>query len=201
MPFLDHIVSAVNAQLATGLSKCFSPEKIKVYGITESVLDSSAAQEGARPIRYPIVVDNNGEGTMVAIDDRFDIILYHKLESITTTLDATKGFGDSLGNYFEQANFGMMVASFREKTGKTASWLESIVKDEMPQSFTLNNKATGKRLFKASLKPLVSNFDKYVLLQREYTEAAVAFPHIVFFEIKYRIESSYKAGCFQCNCV
>jgi hypothetical protein len=198
MPFLENIVESINSKIKDGPLKCFPANKVMTYGITESILDASN-QEGQRPIRYPITVDDKGEGRQVAVNDLFDITIYHKLESITTTLDPRKGFGDSHGTFFEIANLAMMVLAFRDKTGKTASWLEMAIKDSMPNIYRLVDKQ-DRKLQDSFLQPTQSNFDKPSLLSREYSDVVLNYPSLVVFEIRYRIESNYQQGCFHCNC-
>src|SRR5690349_11369526 len=97
MPFLDNIVTGLNDELKKALS--FIPSsKIKSYGLTETSIEvkveSSDEGDTERQIRYPAVIDNDGEVKPVYVDDIYSLMLFHKIESIVNAEDLKKSFGD-----------------------------------------------------------------------------------------------------------
>lgn len=196
MPFLDKIIENLNKHWQTSSLKFIPKAKIKVYGIAETTLAASESEEG-KTIKYPSTIDNDGEVTMIAIDDTYQLVMYHRLESITNS-QAAKGFGDSRGDMLEVANLALIVYAFKDKIRKSAHHLEALLKDAIPEDtkITVDSKVVQTSLFKVGN----SSFDKLGLLTREFTEVEVNYPNLIAFEMKYRIESTWRKGCNTCGC-
>lgn len=197
MPFLDNIINGLNDQWIAALEPVITKGKIKAYGIAESIIDVST--ETKATIKYPAIVDDDGEGTMIDLDDVYHLIWWHRLESIANTV-LPKGFGDAPGDTQETVNMGIVVAAFRDKIRKPGYWIEAVLKDKMPSQSYTSNKAGG-RIQRSAYKPGNSNFDKAGLLSREYTQVELNYPNVIFFEMKYQIINNFKKGCFDiCEC-
>jgi hypothetical protein len=205
MPFLDDIVKKLNEEWLKGSLKNVSPGKIKTHGIAETIIDvRDIPLEGdeektiRKTFRYPAVIDNDGEAVMVEVDDQYHLIAYHRLESISNSLQK-QGYGDDPGNLIEVANMALIVFAFRDKVRKTSNWLEALIKDTIPSIITLKD-TDGKFMQRSSFKIGNSSFDTVALRQREFAEVELGFTNLVVFETKYRIESSWKKGCFNNKC-
>ena len=200
MPFLNKIVEGLNAKWLNSSLKFIPKEKVKCYGISEAIIDAIIKNEDVEKTRrFPAMVDNNGEATMIDVDDSYQIIIYHKLESIANNILPKQAFGDSQGELQEVANMAIMVIAFRDKIRKPAYWLEAALKDGIPQNMKMSDDS-GKQIQLSFIKIGNSSFDKLALLQREFSEVELNYPNLIVFETKYRIESTYKQGCFINNC-
>jgi hypothetical protein len=202
MPFLNDIVSSLNKQWQQSSLRFIPAPKIQMHDISEAMIEVKGDGENQTQKRYPSTVTHDGEVQEIMPDDRFDLLLYHKLESIQNTVDTSKGFGKDAAN-FEVANMSVMVFGFRDKLRREAYWLEAALKDGMPDMLTTKDNH-HKLIQEARLKPGNSSFDKMALLAREFSEVELNFPNILVFEMKYRIESTWKKGCFNqinnCGC-
>ncbi len=200
MPYLDKIVEAVNQGIINTSLNGIPPAMIKAYGISETMLDVRENDKSeAITIRYPSIIDNDGEVTMLNPDDGYAIMIYHKAESIVNGIVTKSSYGDSQGNLLETANMSLMLMAFRNKVRRPAWWFEAAVKDQMRETMTLRS-AQNVFLQRSSLKIGNSSFDKLSLLQREYSEIELNYPNLIVIEIKYRIESTWKKGCFMPFC-
>jgi hypothetical protein len=202
MPFLNDIVASLNTNWQNSSLKFIPAPKLQMYEITEPMVEVKEDGDNTAQKRYPSIVTHDGEVKEIMPDDRFHLLLYHRLESISNSVDPTKGYGGSAAN-LEVANMSVMVFGFRDKLRREAYWLEAALKDGMPDTLTTKDNH-HKLIQEARLKPGNSSFDKMALLGREFSEVELNFPNILVFEMKYRIESTWKKGCFtqinNCGC-
>lgn len=200
MPYLDKIVNSINDVIINTSLRGIPPAKIKAYGIVETMLEARENDKGETvTIRYPGLIDNDGEVNMIDIDDGYYVILYHKVESMLNGIAAKSAYGDSVGNLLETANMSMVVFAFRNTARKPAWWFEAAIKDQVREKMKLNSNE-GVLLQSSNIRIGNSSFDKLSLLQREYSEIELNYPNLIAIEIKYRIESSWKKGCFSSCC-
>jgi hypothetical protein len=196
MPYLDSIVSKINEQTIRSLN-FVSPGSIRAFGIAETIVEPIDEQ---RIKRYPAAIDDDGEATMIDFDNYY-ITIYHRLEGIINAIAPVKNqYGDDK-SLTETVNMAMIVLAFRNQIQRTGWQLEATIKDQ----FLDNTKETdndGKILQTSMLRVGTSNFDKLILLPREYAEVKFEFqyPELIMFETKYSIQSTYKKGCLN-NCV
>ncbi len=189
MPFLDNIVSQLNDKIITSSLNFITAGKIKSYGISEPMI---VVQED-KVIQYPAIVDSDGEATMIEVDDIYNVIMYHKLESIVNGIMPKTNYG-GIHDMSEVASMALMIVAFRDKVRRTSYWLEGAIKDQFHDIM----KVAG--LQRSTLRIGNSNFDKLALFGREYGAIDLdKYPQLIIFELKYRIESSYRKGCFD-NC-
>jgi hypothetical protein len=184
------------------MNTCFADlcSERKMNGIAEMIITAVENGDNVKTVRFPAMVDNDGEAKMIDVDDSYDMIIYHKLESINNSLVAKNGFGDSRGDLLEAANMSLMVYAFRDKIHRTSYWLEAAMKDSMLDRIPVTNK-DGKVVQTSVIQAGNSSFDKLGLLQREYSEIELNYPNLIVFELKYSIQSTYKKGCLDaCGC-
>lgn len=186
MPFLDNVVRGLNIGIIHTLS-CFT--NVRTFGIAETMLVAKDDNSEGEIVRYPGMFGNDGEVEMIDINDRFAITVYHRLESITNSTDAKQAFGRDFSNR-EVVNMSLIVFAFRDKTLKPAYHLEAMIKDDFPGENRIEN------IQQSYYKIGNSSFDLIGLSTREYSPAPLNYPLLTGFEMKYRIESTYKKGCF-----
>ncbi|GEO08774.1 hypothetical protein [Segetibacter aerophilus] len=187
MPFLDETVEILNDRWVNSFN-CIGGEK-HAYGIAETILVAKEDNESGAMMRYPGVICNTGEVMQISINDQLAIQLYHKIDSITNGIDTKGGFGDEAGRNTEVANMSLIVTAFRNQVLKPAHWIEGILKSILPATMDFQAGQTSV------VKPGTSSFDKLGLLAREFSEVELNYPEVIFFEMKYRIESTWKKGC------
>lgn len=176
------------------------PAHIKANCIAETMLDVRLNdKEESVTIRYPAIVDNDGEVRMIDIDDGYSIILYHKVEGIVNSMVARKGYGDESGGQLETANMSLMLFAWRNKIRRPAWWFEAVIKDQVFETMKLETRDLGV-LQRSKVIIGNSSFDKLSILQREFSEIELNYPNLIAIEIKYRIESNWKKGCFSSCC-
>jgi len=162
-----------------------------MFGIAETMYAQQQGEEA--PMRYPATVGNDAEVMAIDVNDSYPITIYHKLDSIVNGFSKINSFGDSYGNETEVVNMSLMVWAWRSKVLRPAYWLENFLKDSMPvSSKSPNIQITNYRVGN-------STFDKVALIGREYSAVDVNYPDLMVFEMKYRIESTYRKGCFVIN--
>ncbi len=199
MPFLDKIVDRLNKHWLNSSLKFIPEGKVQALGIAESFIDVRGENEEEKQVKYPAIVDNDGEVKMIDIDDNFYLILYHKIDSITNG-QTTKGYGDQM-NVLETANMSLVVFAFINKLRLSSHRLEAILKDSLPENTKITS-ADGEFLQRSSFKVANSSFDKLALLQREFSEVELNFSTLIAFEMKYQIISTWNKGCINklCGC-
>lgn len=195
MPYLDKIVDSINIGIMNNSIGFVPRAKVHAWGIAETILDTrQESEDKIVSIRYPGLIDDDGEVKMIDVDDNYHVIIYHKVESIVNTIVAKSGYGNSMGNYLETANMSVMFLAFRDKVRKAAWWFEAAIKDQVQETVKLE--CNNVFLQRSNIRIATSSFDKLGLLQREYSEVELNYPNLIVFEIKYRVESTWKKGCF-----
>ena len=203
MPFLNNITKNIDALLNTKVLCNIPVSKIKNCGIAETVVDWKDLDGNGEQVKFPAFVNNNAEAVMIIPNDNFHLITYHKINSIQTTLVAKKAFGDDLGDLKETVSMNLMVLYFIDKIQQPAYQIDALFRDAMPKFLMIKNKSNTAILQQSYMQPTVSNFDKINLLNREWTGIELSYINIQFFELQYKIESTWKRGCYvdgNCNC-
>lgn len=194
MPWLDKTIALLNDSLVQN-ALCFTtPGKVAAYGICETMLKEVNGDGTSSQVRYPAMVDDDGEGQMVEVDDIYDVILYHRVDSITNGISRT-GFGDSPGDPVETANCVLTLFFFRKKVKKTAQQLEAAVKDKFPDTWFVVNDDNGSPVQSSQFIVGNSSFNKLSILEKEYPQVILNYPDLSLFQMNYRIESTWKRGC------
>jgi hypothetical protein len=196
MPFLDFIVKNINDEWE---NKAFNCEplcdcRILFKSIAETIIDTQQAEQNILTT-YPGIADEKGEVEMLEVNDKYDLLLYHKLETILNSTVPGKSFGNDFA-LLEVANMAVMIIAWRNKIKRQAYELEAILKQTLLSTVNKLNDE-NKTVQKSRIYPGFSTFDKTGLLQREFTRVELNFPELIIFELKYRVESTYKNGCVE----
>lgn len=203
MPYLNNIVNSVNAKIKTSSLKQFPSSKIGAYGIAETIFDKGfPTEENPTPgvKKYPGTINDAGEITMIYPDDTYVCQFFHKVDGIVNTINPKSSYGDTLGNLIEVANMALIVFALRDKFRAQAWHIEALIKDQFPDVLTLEN-ATNGFIQSSTIRVGNTSFDRFGLLEREYSEVTLNLPNLMVFEMKYSIVSTWKKGCFLiCGC-
>lgn len=202
MPFLDNIVAGINDELKSKVSDKL-PKDVKFYGIAEQILDTEldGPEDNASWIekRYPAVIDNHGEAKMIDISDSYPLTIFHRVDNIQNIVSRT-GFGDSAGDCNEVANMRMLIIGFRNKVKLSGHNLEALIKDSMSEMITVKD-GYSTPMQKSLIRNGTSSFDKLNIIGREYSKIELDLSNLIVIEHSYKIESTWKKGCFnKCGC-
>lgn len=157
----------------------------KVYGVAQTMI----RRKGDGSEFIPALVDKNGEGKYVGIDDVSPVIIYHKINSITAVLRPSEGYGDSAGKWVNTYNNSLIAYLNRKKLNITPDELFLYLQAAFPEKlkadiFDLNIKFTNVNL--SSVQVWAAEY------QRDFALATEAN----LFAVNYTIESSFKKDCF-----
>ncbi len=129
------------------------------------------------------------------------MLIYYRVPSETYKLSG--GTGDGKKEINNSVDVSMMVYAFRKEVGMNSRQLNAELVDALPFDKAVQITVTGGSM-KANITPISTNYQTKQLLEREFgTEHVAEFlqPENYFFEIKFKIESTYQKGCFStCNC-
>lgn len=122
---INEVLSILNNAL-TGLH---ADEKI--YGMAQSVVRVS----GSVTELLPGTIDRTGEVTYVGIDDVSSLILYHKLNSLSTVAK-TNGVGDKPGDMVNTYGLSTIIYWDRRRYNKMPDELILVIQARLPQIIT-----------------------------------------------------------------
>lgn len=194
--FLSKIIQYINEQLKT---KAFSNNAFanhKLYGITSLV----PIRKGDSFLWIPC--ENKCENGLeyAEIDDRYDIIAYHRINNVVNTTDSKVQFGDSNAIKKQTFDMSMFIWYYPKKICLDAHSVILNIEDNLPDYIKKTELELGLYA-DVSVKITSANLNPYAALMAEYrTEMISIPPETIFMEVKYQIGTSYKKGCFK-NCL
>lgn len=197
MPYLKYIVNYINQTLDQQLlnDDCFSNKK--VIGLAQSLPKTN----GDKIQLLPSYVDNDGEAQYVGPEDDYDLIIYHRINSIpigkATNLRA---YGDTRQLDANVAKVALVVFGRRDKLKLTNDELAILLQAAMPEA------ATKELLTELQFTSTNINLTEIVLndlqvFQEEFQNVEYFLkPEQFLFKINYQIESAFLKECFKTNC-
>lgn len=164
------------------LNKSFTwlPSGSEANGIAELILRDE--------VTIPTINDR-----YVGIDDVYPVRIYHRLNSMTSTIKAGTGMGRSVGDQVNTWQLSMVV------------FLDKPKSNMYPDEFLLFAQAnTPERLTMEPYKSIVTTFtgallDSQLTYKQEYvaSETYRLKEDQFFFKINYSIETTFSKGCFK----
>lgn len=198
MPFLDQVITSLNTAWNTNVFGCdqFDGLGVTLNGLAEPILDTSDKEEGQpRLTKFPGLINYSGEVEMIDVNDQKGVIIYHRLESITSQTTSKPAYGDTPDMPLEVINLSAIVIFWRSMLLKPAYWLEDALRDKMPEIVKISD-TSGGVLQRSRVKAITSIFDTLGTMAKEYSNIEINYPDLAAFEMKYRVESTLKKGCF-----
>lgn len=177
---INPIINKINEQL----SKVFEG---KIYGLAQSVIRII----GNEAEIIPALVDYEGEGKYVGLDDTYPVIIYHKLNSLKTENAKYKGYGDDNADQVNTYDNSLIVYYDRKKLKK--------LPDEMYLKIQIS---VQENLKIDPFKTVSIKFNNVILnsaqvFANEYRGTAYKLaPEKNLIAINYTVESTFKKGCF-----
>lgn len=179
------MISQVIHDINVELKKLFEKVPgVKVYGLAQTMM----RKIGTQTELIPALVDNKGEGTYVGIDDKHPVILYHKTNSINTTIE-NNGRGDSSGSLKNTYRQSIIIYLNRKKLNLLPDELYMHIQAVFPERFIHENVQVSVRFDSVNLSSTQVWAAEY---QREFTLP----PEANLFAVNYIVETTFKKKCF-----
>ena len=182
MEGVKDIVETINFVLKDSLIKNGFGD-IKLFGISETVMREEQS--------FPVFFKKN-DGTWAGFDDRKDLILYHKLNSVQTS-QTKSGYGDSFGEMVNVYSMNLIVywKSDKVKADEMFAFIQAVL-PESPRKENSNFTYIRTSVLSAILNSMQVFNGEYKAIH--YTLK----PEQSLINISYIIESRFKKGCFNC---
>ena len=177
-------IGAINEQIKP-LLDAFTGSQL--YGLAKSMV----RETGTVRELLPALVDKEGEGRYVGIDDVAPVIIYHKSNSITVSEKPNSGMGNSRALQIYTYNNTMIVFMDRKKINL------------LPDEFILLLQANISDGLKVpDYKTVLIRFQNIILNTQqvfvsEYQNTTYKIkPNMNLFAINYQIETTFEVKCF-----
>lgn len=164
------------------INKSFNwlPSGSEVNGVAELILRDD--------VTIPVISER-----YVGIDDTYPVRLYHRLNSMTSSIKAGTGAGRSAGDQVNLFQLSLVVFLDKPKSKMYPDELLLITQATMPE-----------RLMLVPFKSIVTNFvssnlDSLLVYRQEYVSSDTykLKEDQFFFKINYSIETTFSKGCFK----
>lgn len=190
MPYLENIICAINSNY----NGVFTDKKFKnsrAFGLTDSI--NRKVNDKVETIPAKLI---NGDYIYVGADDTYNLTYYHKLYSNSYSLIPNTSYGRSIGMEKCTSEVGIVVFGLKDRLDVSQYELEKIFNQYLLKKV---DKPTliGLKLNVVIINATSSTMDMSVVFNNEYKgiEPFLNERHIMF-ELKYKIEASYKKECF-----
>lgn len=147
----------------------------------------------------PAVVDNEGEARYVGIDDKYNLMIYHRIMT-TAPSKKTSQYGDANTRTNITNRMSMVVFANRQKLKLTQEVLANYIVASLPTNID-KSILSQESLNNCTIDVLEINFNSSALYKREYLKDSVLKPHQMLFEISYQIVYGFDSSCIKtCKC-
>ena len=156
---------------------------LSLFGISETVTREDQ--------QFPVFFKTN-QGTWAGFDDRKEVILYHKLNSVQTTQPQT-GYGNNFGDVVNRYSMNLVVyfKSQKVKPDEMFAFIQAV----LPESPQIEN--SNFTYIRTSVLSAILN--SMQVFNGEYKGITYTLkPEQSLINISYIIESRFKKGCFNC---
>ena len=179
------IVAQINTDLKGGQFDSKKFQKGRFSGIAELV--------GRKEETVPAIIDNNGNETILVINDIYPFEVYHR-HTGSTVQEVEENFGDLVYRQ-ETAQMIMVVIGDRKRLKMTKEEIITGILLGMPLEFGSAFLNTNS-LDQVSIVPGDFNLSKVDAWNGEYnTELVKLKPETIFFTLTYNIETRAKVDC------
>jgi len=160
---------------------------LKTYGLAQTAYRQSGDQQE----RFPQVVDLDGEGKYVGIDDTESVIVYHRITGLTTGRTNRQGYGDGHSDLINTYQMAMVVFHDQKKTKMFPEELFLFLQANFPEEIKSD---PYKNIF---IRTTTVNLNSQQIFSAEYAGTTFFLPaEKSLFQINYTIESTFKKDCF-----
>jgi hypothetical protein len=196
MPYLKTIVKYINEALQEKVLSRDTFCRQKVVGIAQSMVRFN----GENKELLPSYVCEKGEAHYLGPDDDFDIIIYHRVNSLAVQKGIiNKGFGDSKGYDVNTARMSLVVFGRRDKLRLTNDELAIYLQSAIPEA------ASSDLMDSLQLKACNINVNDIILndlqvFNEEFQNIDYFLaPEQFLFKINYSNDSAFLKECYNIN--
>lgn len=182
---VDQVIAGINSRLSEFFKKF---PGVKVYGMTQPMIKT---QKIGKNTVFPAVVDQEGEGKWVGVDDTAPLIMYHRTTG-PMSVRYFEGYGD-LQDTVNTYNNALIVSYDRSKIKLTTDEIQQYIQVSFP---TMAKNANFKSI-RINISSVILNSQQ--VYQSEYQNGKTVDPKISMVQINYQIETRFSSACFaQC---
>jgi hypothetical protein len=197
MAFQDSIVQFINEALKGSSlnNKKFQPA---AYNGIASVV--ARPKDGGQLELLPAVSVGNADYKPVEPNDKFNLVIYHKVNSNNYQYQKQDSYGDGF-SIKSTTELSMIVWVDGKKAGITPEQAEAFIITGFP--FKISEVARKTIGIKSCLiTPLAADMDKLRVFRQEYQNVKFFLrPHHIFFQLRYRVELVFDQRCLlTCGC-
>lgn len=192
MSKVTNIVNLINLTLegSTLSSKRF--QKGELYSLAE--LMQKVDTDGLTTV--PVIVDNNGEGTEVQLNDSLPFQAYHRITDISLADNGNDDFGDS-DTTVEETTMKMIVFANRRIMQFQVNDLITAINVGFPASLSKTQLSTlGNWFSQVEFEISDINIDKQDVWNNEFGSDQPIPPYYYVFAVNYKIQSHIMSGCY-----
>jgi len=183
---ITEIIDEFNA----GFVKLFEKKPdVKIYGLAQPV----QRIQGTVVETLPCLVDKNGEATYVGFDDTYPLILYHKINSVTSKQTDKNGRGDLTGDIITTFNNVIIVYMDRKRINAMPDEVALAIQANIPDGSNSDNRF---RAINVLFQGVILDSTKVFASEYQSTEAKGLDPGKSMLAVGYLVEATYQKGCF-----
>lgn len=176
------IIGILNEQYA-GIQR-----ESSVYGLAQSMLRTT----GTVTELMPCIIQPDGEGKYIGLDDVNKLMIYHKLVN-ASSVQVLNGAGDNPGNLVNTYTLGMIVTWDRKAMDLMADEMLMLVQANTP----LFIKGIPDMKL-ARIRISSANLDTLQVIAQEYRSDNLRIPsNILMMQVNYTIELTFNPACIK----
>lgn len=182
---MDEVIKIINRELVD----LFKYPGVKIYGLAQSMVKETG--DGTEII--PALVDREGEGKWVGVDDTAPLIAYHKVTGpMTSTRKPGYGDSDEIANLYSQA---LIVYFDRSRINLSPDQVQRFIQVRMP--ILIRSEKANFKSIRINVASVITNSQQ--VYQGEYQNGTFIDPGKSMLQINYQIESRFSKACLP-NC-
>lgn len=183
---IDDIINMINQEFG----KTFSAyQSIAIYGITELFTKTNKDNS---TYTLPGIPDSKGEIKYVGIDDKYSLIIYHRLGVATQVEQSVSSYGDERSNIITTYNNSLFVYGDRKINCASQSNLLELIQTSLPDTLSISG-------YKNILTKINNaNFNTKAIFNSEYSGASSQLkPEKMLIQLNYQIETTASKNCLK----
>lgn len=194
MPKLESILPLINTELKT---KLFNTQRFQNGKLYDNIARSLSTEEkdGAITVR-PVVVDNEGQGTPMDLNDAKPFILYHHLIGLSYEDVPEEEFGDPGTGIRETADINLIFSGDRNALQvipeDVAAGIYAFLLRQLPHATESSLSLTGYSLTPSSVE---TDIQKVMAQEYQGVEFLVD-PGFIYISVNYKLVTYYSKSCF-----
>lgn len=127
----------------------------------------------------------------IGIDDTYPMQVYHKLNTLTSSLQPIRAYGDQRGAQVNLWGMAMIIFNNGKRTNLTSDGIVLLLQSNFPQSILSDYYLSVNLTFQGA------NLNDQQVFSQEYrTDKYRLFTNQNLIQVNYTLETVFKKGCF-----